>query len=72
VTTSALILVDKNGKEVTRPRGVTTTPEGISSQDVTFTSPRSFNVRVEKIKDTKNQCNPASLWYPNFQEASLL
>jgi hypothetical protein len=42
-----LVLVDKDGNQVPRSGGVTT-PEGISSQDVTFASPRSFNVRVEK------------------------
>jgi hypothetical protein len=47
----SLILVDKDGNEVTRS-GRVNTPEGISSQDVAFASPGSFNVRVEKIKDT--------------------
>lgn len=42
-----LVLVDKDGNQVTRSGGVTT-PEGISSQDVTFASPGSFNLRVEK------------------------
>jgi hypothetical protein len=42
-----LVLVDKDGNQVTRSGGMTT-PEGISSQDVTFASPGSFNVRVKK------------------------
>ncbi|HZA48745.1 MAG TPA: hypothetical protein VE521_07465 [Nitrososphaera sp.] len=49
----ALILVDKDGNEVTRYGGVTT-PEGISSQDVTFASPGSFNVRVEDKGHERN------------------
>jgi type II secretory pathway component PulM len=58
--------VDKDGNEVTRSGGVMT-PEGISSQDVTFTSPGSFNVRVEKIKDTNEMVQSGLTVVPEFQ-----
>ncbi len=60
-----LILVDKDGNEITRSGGVTT-PEGISSQDVTFTSPGSFNVRIEKIKDTNEMVQSGLTVVPEF------
>jgi hypothetical protein len=60
-----LVLVDKDGNEVTRSGGVTT-PEGISSQDVTFASPGSFNVRVEKIKDTNEMVQSGLTVVPEF------
>ena len=44
-----LVVVNNNGSEVTRSGGVTT-PEGVSSQDVTFISQGPFTVRVEKIR----------------------
>jgi hypothetical protein len=65
VSLSSLILVDKDGNEVTRSGGVTT-PEGISSQDVTFASPGSFNVRVEKIKDTNEMVQSGLTVVPEF------
>ena len=58
--------MDKDGNEVTRSGGVTT-PEGISSQDVTFTSPGSFNVRVEKIRDTNEMVQSGLTVVPKFQ-----
>jgi hypothetical protein len=60
-----LVLVDKDGNEVTRSGGVTT-PEGISSQDVMFASPGSFNVRVEKIKDTNEMVQSGLTVVPEF------
>jgi hypothetical protein len=63
--TYQLVLVDKDGNEVTRSRGVTT-PEGISSQDVTFASPGSFNVQVEKIKDTNESVQSGLTVVPEF------
>jgi hypothetical protein len=57
--------VDKDGNEVTRSVGVTT-PEGISSQDVAFASPGSFNVRVEKIKDTNEMVQSGLTVVPEF------
>jgi hypothetical protein len=60
-----LVLLDKDGNEVTRSRGVTT-PEGISSQDVIFASPGSFNVRVEKIKDTNEMVQSGLTVVPEF------
>jgi hypothetical protein len=64
-TAYELVLVDKDGNEVTRSGGVTT-PEGISSQDVTFASPGSFNVRVEKIKDTNEMVQSGLTVVPEF------
>ena len=46
-------------------RGVTT-PEGISSQDVTFTSPGPFNVRLEKIKNTNESVQSGLTVVPEF------
>jgi hypothetical protein len=43
-----------------------TTPEGISSQDVTFASPGPFNVRVEKIKDTNEMVQLGLTVVPEF------
>ncbi len=43
-----------------------TTPEDISSQDVTFTSAGSFNVRVEKIKDTNESVQSGLTVVPEF------
>jgi hypothetical protein len=60
-----LVLVDKDGKEVTRSGGVTTS-EGISSQDVTFTSPGPFNVWLEKIKDTNESVQSVLTVVPEF------
>ena len=57
--------MDKDGNEVTRSGGVTT-PEGISSQDVAFVSPGSFNVRVEKIKDTNEMVQSGLTVVPEF------
>ena len=57
--------MDKDGKEVTRSGGVTT-PEDISSQDVTFTSPGPFNVRLEKIKDTNESVQSCLTVVPEF------
>lgn len=42
------------------------TSEGISSQDVTFTSPGSFNVRIEKIKDTNEMVQSGLTVVPEF------
>jgi hypothetical protein len=61
-----LVLVDKDGNEVTRSSGGVTTPEGISSQDVTFASSGSFNVRVEKIKDTNESVQSGLTVVPEF------
>jgi hypothetical protein len=61
----ALTLVDKDGKEVTRS-GRLTTPEDISSQDVTFTSPGPFNVRLEKIKDMNKSVQSGLTVVPEF------
>ena len=60
-----LVLVDKDGNEVTRSGGVTSL-EGISSQDVTFALPGPFNVRVEKIKDTNEMVQSGLTVVPEF------
>jgi hypothetical protein len=57
--------VDKDGKEVTRSGGLTT-PEDISSQDVTFTSSGPFNVRLEKIKDMNKSVQSGLTVVPEF------
>ena len=43
-----------------------TTPEDISSQDVTFTSPGPFNVRLEKIKDMNKSVQSGLTVVPEF------
>ena len=61
--------MDKDGNEVTRSSGGVMTPEGISSQDVTFASSGSFNVRVEKIKDTNESVQSGLTVVPEFPVA---
>ncbi len=60
-----LVLVDADGNEVLRSGGVTT-PEGVASQDVSFTSPGSFTVRVEKIQDTNELIQSGLTVVPEF------
>jgi hypothetical protein len=43
-----------------------TTPEDISSQDVTFTWPGPFNVRLEKIKDMNESVQSCLTVVPEF------
>jgi hypothetical protein len=63
--TYELVVVDKDGSQVSRAGGVTT-PEGISSQDLTFASQGSFTVRVEKIKGTSESVQSAVTVVPEF------
>lgn len=63
--TYELVIMDKDGNQVSRAGGVTT-PEGISSQDVSFTSQGSFTVRVEKIKGTSESVESAITVVPEF------
>lgn len=60
-----LIVMDKDGNQVSRAGGVTT-PEGISSQDVTFDSQGSFKVKVDKIKGTSESVESAITVVPEF------
>jgi hypothetical protein len=60
-----LVVVNNNGSELTRSGGVTT-PEGVSSQDVTFISQGPFTVRVEKIKDTNESVQSSLIVVPEF------
>jgi hypothetical protein len=60
-----LVVVNNNGSEVTRSGGVTT-PEGVSSQDVTFISQGPFTVRVDKIKDTNESVQSSLMVVPEF------
>ncbi len=63
--TYELVIVDKDGKEVARSGGVTT-PEGVSSQDVTFTSQGSFTVRVDKINASSESVQSSLSVVPEF------
>ena len=58
--------MDKDGNQVTRSGGVTT-PEGISSQDVTFTSPGVIQCAGrKKIKDTNEMVQSGLTVVPEF------
>ena len=63
--TYELVVTDSDGNQVTRAGGVTT-PEGISSQDVTFDAQGSFTVKVEKIKGTSESVESALTVVPEF------
>ena len=63
--TYELVVIDKDGNQVSRSGGVTS-PEGISSQDVTFASQGSFTVKVEKIKGTGESVESALTVVPEF------
>ena len=64
-TTYELVVLDADGNEVTRAGGVTT-PEGISSQDVTFTSQGSFTVKLEKINASGESVQSSLTVVPEF------
>jgi hypothetical protein len=63
--TYELVVTDSDGNQVSRAGGVTT-PEGISSQDVTFSSQGSFNVKVEKIRGSSESVESALTVVPEF------
>jgi hypothetical protein len=63
--TYELVIVDKDGNEVARLGGVTT-PEGVASQDVTFTSQGSFTVRVDKINASSESVQSSVTVVPEF------
>ncbi|MGI0029257.1 MAG: hypothetical protein ACREAQ_06045, partial [Nitrososphaera sp.] len=66
--TYELIIDDKDGNEISRAGGVTT-PEGISSQDVTFASQGTFTVRVEKIQGSSESVQSSITVVPEFPVA---
>ncbi|WP_148681428.1 hypothetical protein [Candidatus Nitrososphaera gargensis] len=63
--TYELVILDKDGNEVTRAGGVTT-PEGVSSQDMTFASQGSFTVRVDKINASSESVQSSLSVVPEF------
>jgi hypothetical protein len=63
--TYELVIIDKEGNEVTRSGGVTT-PEGVGSQDVTFTSQGSFTMRVDKINASSESVQSSVTVVPEF------
>src|SRR5690606_12302281 len=63
--TYEFVIMDGNGVEVTRAGGVTT-PEGVSSQDVTFNTTGSFTVRVDKIRGTSESIQSSVTVVPEF------
>lgn len=63
--TYTMVMVDEDGGELMRAGGVTT-PEGVSSQDVTFTSQGSFTVRIEKINASSELVQSSVMVVPEF------
>ena len=63
--TYEMVIIDEDGKEVTRVGGVTT-PEGLSSQDVTFASQGSFTIRIEKINASSESIQSGITVVPEF------
>lgn len=63
--TYELVVMDKDGNQVSRAGGVTSL-EGISSQDVNFEAQGSFTVRVEKIRGTSESVESALTVVPEF------
>lgn len=64
-STYELVILDNDGKEVVRSGGVTT-PEGVSSQDVTFMSQGSFTIRVDKINSSSESVQSSVTVVPEF------
>lgn len=63
--TYELAVLDKDGNEVSRSGGVTT-PEGVSSQDIAFTSTGSFTVLVDKINSSNESVQSSVTVVPEF------
>lgn len=63
--TYEMVIVDKDGNEVTRAGGVTT-PEGLSSQDVTFASQGAFTIWIEKINASSESVQSGVTVVPEF------
>lgn len=69
--TYELVMLDSNGNEVLRSGGVTT-PEGVSSQDISFASQGSFTVRVDKINSSSESVPSSVTVVPEFPAAIAL
>lgn len=69
--TYELVIKDAEGNEAYRSGGVTT-PEGLSSQDVNFSSQGSFTVSVEKINATSESVQSSVQVVPEFPVAALV
>lgn len=63
--TYELVIIDKDGKEASRSGGVTT-PEGVGSQDMTFTSQGSFTMRMDKINASSESVQSSVTVVPEF------
>jgi len=68
--TYELVIEDSNGSVLLRSGGATT-PEGLSSQDVTFDAQGSFTVRVEKINSSNESVQSSIQVVPEFPVAAL-
>ncbi len=68
--TYELVIEDEEG-DVLSISGGTTTPEGLSSQDVTFDAQGSFTVRVEKINASNESVQSSIQVVPEFPVAAL-
>jgi hypothetical protein len=63
--TYGLVVVDKDGNQISRAGGVTT-PDGISSQDVLFSSQGSFTVKLESINASTESVQSSLTVVPEF------
>ncbi len=68
--TYELVIEDGSGNVISRSGG-STTPEGLSSQDVTFDAQGSFTVRVEKINASNESVQSSIQVVPEFPVAAL-
>lgn len=68
--TYELVIEDGSGNVLSRSGG-STTPEGLSSQDVNFDAQGSFTVRVEKINATNESVQSSIQVVPEFPVAAL-
>jgi hypothetical protein len=68
--TYELVIEDGSGNVVSRSGG-STTPEGLSSQDVTFDAQGSFTVRVEKINASNESVQSSIQVVPEFPVVAL-
>jgi hypothetical protein len=69
--TYELVIRGADGSEVYRSGGVTT-PEGLSSQDVNFSSQGSFTVSVEKINASSESVQSSVQVVPEFPAAAIV
>lgn len=68
--TYELVIEDSNGTVISRSGG-STTPEGLSSQDLTFNAQGSFTIRVEKINSSNESVQSSIQVVPEFPIAAL-